>query len=302
MNYYEVLEVSCDATEDQITKSYRRLALKYHPDKNKLDNGDRFQRINEAYQVLRDNDKRKMYDTIYTDDDIFKNNDIYNNSYMNFSSIINILISLVMKIVKKDNVVIKRKTSDNDRKAIQLNIDVDLQSVYNGEIKKITIHTIRLNGEKRVKNIYIPLYDIQSEYIFKNEGDEYEDNEFTDIKVTVNIIEHATIKRDRIINDYDLYIDTSMTLYEFYSGIDREVPFFNNMCVHVKRDHNSIYSSNESMGYLVCHIERNKGLPYTDKNTNEMTRGNLFVYFHLSLPSPSEIDIDRLSIIKDIFN
>ncbi|XP_039069170.1 dnaJ homolog subfamily B member 6-A-like isoform X2 [Hibiscus syriacus] len=58
--YYKILEVDCDATEDAIRSNYIRLALKWHPDKQKDDgNGatSRFQEINKAYQV-----KRNEYD------------------------------------------------------------------------------------------------------------------------------------------------------------------------------------------------------------------------------------------------
>ncbi|KAK6245755.1 DnaJ domain - like 10 [Theobroma cacao] len=65
-DYYKILEVDFDATDDAIRSNYIRLALKWHPDKQK-DNGNsatsRFQEINEAYQILSDPVKRREYDT-----------------------------------------------------------------------------------------------------------------------------------------------------------------------------------------------------------------------------------------------
>jgi molecular chaperone DnaJ len=63
-NYYQVLEVSQDSTQDQIKASYRRLAMKYHPDKNPNDKEaeQKFKEINEANDVLSDEQKRKRYD------------------------------------------------------------------------------------------------------------------------------------------------------------------------------------------------------------------------------------------------
>ena len=62
-DYYQILEVSKDASADEIKKSYRSLALKYHPDRNKDVNAtEKFKEIGEAYAVLSDESKRRMYD------------------------------------------------------------------------------------------------------------------------------------------------------------------------------------------------------------------------------------------------
>ena len=63
-DYYEVLSVSRNADGDEIKKSYRRLAVKYHPDKNPDDKTaeDKFKELGEAYEVLSNPDKRSAYD------------------------------------------------------------------------------------------------------------------------------------------------------------------------------------------------------------------------------------------------
>lgn len=62
-DYYEVLGLSRDATPEEIKKAFRRLAMKYHPDRNKsADAGERFKAINEAYEALSDPERRAMYD------------------------------------------------------------------------------------------------------------------------------------------------------------------------------------------------------------------------------------------------
>jgi molecular chaperone DnaJ len=63
-DFYEVLGVSKDASADEVRKAYKKLAIKYHPDKNPGDKvaEDKFKEAAEAYDVLSDNDKRAQYD------------------------------------------------------------------------------------------------------------------------------------------------------------------------------------------------------------------------------------------------
>ena len=63
-DYYEILSVSKSASQDEIKKAYRKLALKYHPDRNKGDKAkeEKFKEASQAYQVLGDPKKREQYD------------------------------------------------------------------------------------------------------------------------------------------------------------------------------------------------------------------------------------------------
>ncbi|OLC91933.1 MAG: molecular chaperone DnaJ [Thaumarchaeota archaeon 13_1_40CM_3_38_6] len=80
-DYYEVLGVQKNASQDEIKSQYRKLALKFHPDRNKSpDAPEYFKEVSEAYAVLSDLEKRKIYDTYghagvdnrYTAEDIFR--------------------------------------------------------------------------------------------------------------------------------------------------------------------------------------------------------------------------------------
>ena len=83
-DYYKILGLEKNADQKEIKKAYRKLALKYHPDKNPSKNAEeKFKDISEAYAVLSDNNKRKMYDTYghagidqqYSTEDIFRGAD-----------------------------------------------------------------------------------------------------------------------------------------------------------------------------------------------------------------------------------
>lgn len=63
-DYYKILGITKGATDDEIKKAYRKMALRYHPDKNKsIGAEEKFKEIAEAYEVLSDKKKRDVYDT-----------------------------------------------------------------------------------------------------------------------------------------------------------------------------------------------------------------------------------------------
>lgn len=83
-DYYDVLGVKKDSSQDDIKKAYRSLALQFHPDRNKSKQAEeKFKEINEAYAVLGDTQKRQQYDTMgseqfgrqFSPDEIFRNFD-----------------------------------------------------------------------------------------------------------------------------------------------------------------------------------------------------------------------------------
>jgi len=65
-DYYKILGVNRDASQEEIKRAYRKLALEHHPDKNRDADGTRFKEINEAYQVLSNPQKRAQYDQFGT--------------------------------------------------------------------------------------------------------------------------------------------------------------------------------------------------------------------------------------------
>ena len=85
-DYYKLLGVAKSASDDEIKKAYRKLAMKYHPDRTKGDKAaeDRFKKISEAYAVLSDKKKRQEYDTFgsegfhqrFSQEDIFRGSNL----------------------------------------------------------------------------------------------------------------------------------------------------------------------------------------------------------------------------------
>jgi DnaJ-class molecular chaperone len=277
MNYYQILGLDPKCSYDEIKKAYKTLALQHHPDKAN-GSSETFQQINEAYQILRDPEKRKMYDELqhHNFSDVLTTSEIFK-----------MFIAMMMSMIQKKQQV---------KKHIKISISVDLVDVYKGETKKIAIQTKTYGGETITKYVYIPLTDFQSTYIFEKQGDEYSPGERTDIVIHVKINDHPHIKRDTVLYEHDLYMEQEISLYEYYNSVQRTITHLDGETLEVSCFKKAITACE----YSITHVISGKGLPYTDDDTLEKKRGNLYIYFQLHLPR--EVKDPTLSLLKDHFN
>jgi len=128
-DYYEILGVDRNASQDEIKKAYRKLSMLYHPDKNKGDKKaeEKFKEINEAYSVLSDETKKNQYDTFGNVDDFmgsgFNPEDIFAN-FMRMHSSFGFSDEPQQRIFKGRDKIIR--------------VNVSLSEVYNNVKKDIT--------------------------------------------------------------------------------------------------------------------------------------------------------------------
>src|SRR3990170_92744 len=141
-DYYEVLNVSRTASKDEIKDAYRKLALQYHPDRNKApDAEEKFKEISEAYAVLSDDEKKAQYDQLghagfdqrYTTEDIFRGADfesIFRNSGFGFG------LRDVFSIFFGDRGFSQREIRGRD---LGYELEITLEEAANGAEKSIEI-------------------------------------------------------------------------------------------------------------------------------------------------------------------
>jgi DnaJ-class molecular chaperone len=138
---YYILGVSPNASLEEIKKAYRTLVLKYHPDKNKNKDAEEiFKNIQTSYELLRDKNKRKIYDNSSTIDkeQIYNNlKELITNKYPNFSNYFSQTINL-LNIEEKE---IKKALETLDFKPLYNNILDNLPDIFD----KITKENIDSN-------------------------------------------------------------------------------------------------------------------------------------------------------------
>ncbi len=228
-DYYKVLGVERNATLADIKKSYRKLALKYHPDKNQTNPNakEQFIKIQEAYEVLKDAEKKKKYDELY---DVKKSaskakqNATYDNIYDSYSDYYGFydggkdvyetddeesIFSTFFKHFfsrKKGRYDYSYLYKGKDSKG---KITIDLEEAFLGSTRIVSIF-----GEKLRIKIKPGTYDQQVIKIKGKGGYAELGTERGDLIVRIIISPHKIFKR----KDDDLYRDVNVGIYTAILG------------------------------------------------------------------------------------
>ena len=143
MTYYEILGVSKIASYEEIKAKYRKLALKYHPDRNpdNKEAEEMFKQISEAYEVLGDKEKRKKYDEKMNDNVKYtknkenktKNDYSYSSASSNFSFNPNDIKNMFENMFSTDNL---GKNNKDKVKEHKVNMQNSFENFFNPKRKK----------------------------------------------------------------------------------------------------------------------------------------------------------------------
>jgi len=146
-DYYDILGISKDASKEEIKKAYRKLALKYHPDKNPDKSAEeKFKEISEAYAVLHDDEKRRYYDEYghagidqrYSYEDIFRGADfgeIFRGMGFDFDFGFNDIFERFFG----HRVGFERRARRTKGADLRYDIQISLEDAYHGLEKNISI-------------------------------------------------------------------------------------------------------------------------------------------------------------------
>ncbi len=274
MDYYEILGVPRDATDVEIKKAYRKLAMQWHPDKNqnrKEEAEAKFREISEAYHVLSNKEEREKYD-MYDSDNDQKNFSHFNMHDMpNPEDIFRQFFGMSGPFDLHNDFMRMRNPFDVHRHMFGHFVDVSnrenytydlvctLEELYNGATKNFKIN------RKIIRNGHIePISDVVRINIKPGWKDGTKIT-YDDITFVIKEEIHPTFKRI----DNDLHVTCHITLKDAIMGFTRTIPALDGGSITVKI--NSLNRSSDK------YILTGKGMP------SKKGFGDLVVEFDIDL-------------------
>jgi DnaJ homolog subfamily B member 4 len=289
MDYYKILGVEKNASEEVLKKAYRKLAIKWHPDKNPNNKDEaekKFKEISEAYDVLKDKEKRNMYDRFGKDglnannsgfrgfngggmspDDIFRNffgtDNVFNvheNGHQTFSTFHFGGPNMMNQRRQR-----KRKTKGS---TVEHKLLCTLEELYHGITKRIKIER-SINNQKKSEILEIniqPGWKEGTKLTYPNMGNSTPYESPGDITLIITQDKHNIFSRE----GSDLIMTCNISLDMALKGFSKSIRVMNGKMhtIKIKKLPDSDYK----------HIVRNGGMPIR-KNKKNIGYGNLIIRF-----------------------
>lgn len=195
MDYYDILNIPAGSTDQDIKRSYRKLAMKWHPDKNKSDEEvarEAFQNIAEAYDVLSDPEKRAIYDQYgyeglrqgiqdgYGSEmrqgyafNSANGEEIFNSFFGTANPFIDFGFGDTMPFAST-----LRKKGNEKCPPIELDLECSIEELYMLKLKKQTIERVRLSNHELIKEKKVLMIQIEpgwkagTKITFEKDGNE----------------------------------------------------------------------------------------------------------------------------------
>jgi DnaJ-class molecular chaperone len=300
MSYYEVLNVSKDASIDEIKKAYRQLSMKYHPDRNPDPNAvAEMGKINEAYETLGDGNKRRMYDM---ENSLLQGGipmDMHNmmNSFFNMGGLGGLSnMASSFSHSTEPEIHFFSGTNLNDifdqisrPPSIKKQIYITFEESYFGVSKDITIDKWTIIHNQKIAEsakmaIHIPPGIQNHETItVEKQGNKMNDRIIGDIMITIVVQEHDVFQRE----NNDLVYYKTISLKEALCGF-----CFN--FVHLNKKQYLL--NNEKNHMIINHGHRKtiNGLGFQRNGQN----GNLIIEFSVNFPE--NLSAETIEQLKNI--
>lgn len=292
-NYYSILEVSQSASIDEIKKSYRRLSLLCHPDRNQnsSDSTFKFQKLNEAYEVLSDPDKKKEYDMINNNPFLKMMSQMnVNGQSVNINPMEEIFNNLLNPFGPGGqgihvfhngiNVHGTNMHGQNFNKSFQKptpiikTIDVPIDKILSGTTMPVDIERWLIQEGNKIfekETIYVDVpkgIDEGEIIILRDKGNIALNDIKGDIKIYIRIQNNSEFKRQGL----DLILEKHISLKEALCGFTFEVKYLTG----------KIYTINNNSGNII--VPGYKKMIPNMGFTRDVHTGNLIIIFNVKFP------------------
>ena len=296
-NHYETLGVEQTASVDEIKKAYRRLSLQYHPDRNTTSDAvGKFQKINDAHEILSDKQSRTEYDMQLKGNHFNQNgpeftdlNNIFNAfmSGMNGMPVMNCMPGIrVFNTGNHPGFSGHFSQQINKPPPIVRNIELTMEQSYTGGSFPIQLNKwVLINGveSEEIQTIYInlpPGIDENEMVILRNQGHQISENVKGDVKVNIKIKNETVFKRQGL----DLVYNKTITLKESLCGFSFDLKHINK----------KIFTFNNKINTTIIKPGQQKVIPQLGMMRESQT-GNLIVNFDILFPDTiSNEDMEKL--------
>ncbi|XP_060534786.1 dnaJ protein homolog 1-like [Cylas formicarius] len=291
-DYYAILGVPRTATEDDIKKAYRKLALKYHPDKNKSPGAEeKFKDVAEAYEVLSDKRKREVFDQ-HGEEGLkggaprFQGNTAFYTfhgdpraTFAQFFGTANPFDDFFGFDTNDSNAffAVSGTTTRRQDPPIEYDLYVSLEEVLRGCTKtmKITRNVLKADGRvrKEGKTLTVnvkPGWKAGTKITFPREGDQGPNRIPADVIFVIRDKPHHTFKRD----GNDLHYVAKITLKEALCGATVSIPL-------LEGGKTNLSFADEVVRPETIRRVKGHGLPSPKESGR---RGDLVVSFQISFP------------------
>jgi len=294
-DYYTILGITRSATDADIKKAYRRLSLKYHPQKNGDPGAEpKFKQIAEAYDALSNEKRRAVYDQFgeeglkggvpNTEDDNFSKGYAFHgdaelvfNEFFGGNNPFSELFEVSQNEIDTGFAGLQGRGRKKQDPPIERELYLTLEEIYKGCTKKMKISRRVMNDDGHTSSIRDKILTINvkpgwkagTRITFPKEGDQGPNNIPSDIIFIVKDKEHPSFRRD----GSNLIYTTSIPLGKALTGCLVDVPTLDGRLLSIPI--NDIVSP----GYTK--IVKGEGVPLT---SNKSTRGDLVIAFNIQFP------------------
>jgi DnaJ-class molecular chaperone len=300
---YSILNVSKEADEKEIKKSYKKLAFQYHPDKNKDPEAiPKFKEISEAYEILTKPEKKKIYDQ-FGYEAVSEQCEGFTSPMDLFQSLFNVDFTNQMR---GGNIFMFSDLSSgpfppgfNLQSKMTYPLNMTLNELYSGTKKEFTINHRDRNGSMKNTNYVINIKkgSKHGDNIVVKEGGNFipELNIVEDLVIQVVEQSHDLYKR----KGDDLYIEHNISLVEALCGCNLTLDHLGgiiDIAIDTIIKPNSLFKvSGKGMP-----IKEDLSKPSLTDNGKDGGFGDLIIDFTILFPT--KLDLKRIDILKKIFN